>query len=236
MYFQRRYLTLSNELDWYGGGPILAYTTNQHLILDVDDVSLGRVHKIAQWTQKIFKAGDCLVVKSSSRVVHKFSRWARIKLYLKWWALFWINRESRMDTLADVLNKNKYEVGSYYLIFNNKMSWEQIVHAIRILAARGYVDWRFFTLRQTKMDLTVRYTHKWYYSQGKCGIKPAPEIVEYLRHKSDKRDEMMDNYIVQAGLSQQFVSKVMHLPTLSVHDSCFTGLKESWDLQNKEKW
>jgi hypothetical protein len=154
---------------------IIGYTTRRHLLLDLDNTSLGKAcgmarHIMHSWPE----VGSCLIVLSSSRPV-------KLELRYSWNNRPWI-RVTR---------------DNHHLVFNNYIGYNKIATICETLGVLNVLEGSFIKMRKFRGDLTLRVSP----SILSTGVKPAPRPVVGLSNpKSTREDGAIEEYLRILGL------------------------------------
>lgn len=154
---------------------IVGYTTRRHLLLDIDNTSLGKAcgmarHIMHSWPE----VGSCLIVQSSERP-------DVVKLKYSWDNRPWI----------------KVERSNHHLVFNNNIGYNKIATICETLGVLNVLEGSFIKMRKFRGDLTLRVTP----SVLSTGVKPAPMPIVGLRnYESIREDGAIWEYLRVLGL------------------------------------
>lgn len=149
---------------------ISAYSTSQHLCIDLDGAHLSQVEGIAKLIQTEYsEVSNCLIVKSSDAVVvHK-----RHELY-PWLTISETHRES------------------YHLIFDGEMSYEKCMNIITTLAGCDVLNKQYLFVREWRGDMSLRVSRKLTIQRD----APPPQPVKFIRGRQQySRTHMIDYYL-----------------------------------------
>jgi hypothetical protein len=149
---------------------IVGYTTRRHLLLDLDNTSLGKACAMARHIMHSWpEVGSCLVVQSSERPV-------TVKLKYSWNNRPWI----------------KVERSNHHLIFDNTVGYNKIAIICETLGVLNVLEGSFIKMRKFRGDLTLRVSP----SVLSTGVKPAPRPIVGLRNpESSRADGMIAEYL-----------------------------------------
>jgi hypothetical protein len=160
---------------------IVGYTTRRHLMLDLDNASLGKVCAMAKQIMHSWpELGSCLVVQSSERPT-------KVELKYSWNNQPWIKRTG----------------SNFHLVFNNDVGYNKIATICETLGTLNILEGSFMKMRKFRGDLTLRVSP----SVLTTGIKPAPVPIVGLRNKEATREdgEILE-YLRILGLSRSLGS------------------------------
>ena len=150
---------------------IIGYTTRTHLLLDLDDTSYIKAHRLAAQIQATWpKVGDCLIVKSSPKLLD-------ISVKYSW------NNHPWMKRVSD----------NYHLVFDNNIGYNSCCRVCEVLAELNILNRDYVKIRTFRGDMTLRVGHQ---NMSTGTVKPAPEpkLVIY-NYNCIQHDGMIIKYL-----------------------------------------
>jgi len=136
---------------------ITGYTTRDHLLLDLDDTTLGKATHVIQLIMNRWpEVGDCLILISSSKP-------QRIELRYSW------NNSPYM----------KREGDHFHLVFDGRIGWNKCCHICETLAGLKILEKDYEKIRTFRGDMTLRVSGATLLS----GHKAAPYCLVGIRNK-----------------------------------------------------
>jgi len=137
---------------------IFGYSTNNHLILDLDNTTLEKSIGLSKLLINEFDLRDCLILKSSGCI--------------KTHELMFGDDESYMPYQTD---------GNYHLVFGKKTWYEHICYIIEMLADLGIVQKEYVRIREWRGDLTLRINA----DNSKDKYRPPPKLLFYVTNSKN---------------------------------------------------
>lgn len=138
---------------------ILGYTTRDHLLLDLDETSEGRVIALARLIMASWpNVGDALVVESST---------PSKKSYLKY------NDKG--------VPYERWVYQNYHLVFDGKIGYDAAVAIIETLVELDVLNPEYKQIRMFRGDMTLRVSPKVLQNR----TIPPPRILTHIRNDAD---------------------------------------------------
>lgn len=131
---------------------VVGYSTNRHLLVDIDRSDLRRADWLAKHIQQTFPTGDCLLMQS--------------------------HEHDDTHTYLSGLVPVHLRPGNYHLVYDAWLPWEKIMEICEYLEALGLVEKDYAEVRRWRGDLTLRISYR--YDEG-VDIIPVPKPVRYYR-------------------------------------------------------
>lgn len=150
---------------------LIGYTTREHLLLDLDNTTQERAHKLTAMIQSEWpQVGDCLILLSSTNPL-------TVNIRYSWNGRPWIT------TFRN----------NYHLVFDNIIGYNTACKICETLAELGVLNADYTKIRRFRGDMTLRVSCE---NQSTGGVKPPPEPVEYLLNTAQKwRDRKIEDYL-----------------------------------------
>jgi len=135
---------------------VCGYSTSQHLLLDLDNTTLSKVKKFVKLLQEQYpEIGSALICESTPP--------KSADVFLQ-----------HCTGLHKSLQQR--ELGSYHVIFSDKLSWNKIMRIVRTLAWLQVLNKDYIKIRGFRGDLTLRISPK----VTSDGTKPKPKPVAIM--------------------------------------------------------
>ena len=150
---------------------LMGYSTNKHLLLDLDNTTENKALQMGKLIQKEFKdLGGFWVLESS------VSKNDSVKL-----GYFYKQRKPF----------EYRKLNNYHLVYTNKVKWSRIMKIVKILAELGVLNKDFIQIRNFRGDLTLRVNEK----IGHKETKPKPKPLNFIKGLTGKDDKLDYNYM-----------------------------------------
>lgn len=149
---------------------IVGYTTRDHLLIDLDDISDIKARGIAKIIMHEFhEVGDCLILRSSTTKEDHYWSYSRFGR-----PLFWVKRNN------------------YHIVFDNVIGYNKCCKICAFLAELNVLEKSYIYCRNFRGDMTLRVspaTMSW-------GVKEAPKPIECLTNiYTAKKDGKIDEFL-----------------------------------------
>lgn len=142
---------------------IVGYTTNEHLLLDLDNTSFDKVCKLMYMIFDNYpEVGDCLIMESS------------IKKY---------TQETRYNPIEGI--KFFTHRNNYHVIFDNKIPYSKAYEIIEMLAELDVLEKDYVKIRSFRGDMTLRISD----TQLTYKNKPMPYFMGILLNPNIKKHD-----------------------------------------------
>lgn len=140
---------------------VIGYTTDKHLLLDLDNTSLPKARKLVKMIIENFPfVGNALIMLSSER------KFYTMKIYHP------INPVKQL-TIRE----------NYHVIFDAEHDFQKFFKIFDTLVHFGILEKDYLKIRNFRGDMTLRVSG----TRRTIGYKPAPEYADYIRNKKGKK-------------------------------------------------